>query len=128
MSYNAGQAMWVVATCEPFDVWYESLSEVDRENVLAAIFVLQKFGPRLGRPHADTVKGSRFPNMKELRIQSKGKPLRALFAFDPARSAILLCGGDKSGGDKRFYQKLIALADVEFARHLDEMSRSSDDG
>lgn len=120
--------MWVVATTTVFDGWYESLPEADRENVLAAILVLQHFGPRLGRPHADTVNGSRFPNMKELRIQSKGKPLRAFFAFDPDRSAILLCGGDKSGGDKRFYQRLIALADSEFARHLDDLNRSDGDG
>ena len=120
--------MWVVLTAEPFDIWYESQTEADRENVLASILVLQELGPGLGRPHADTVKGSSFPNMKELRIQSKGRPLRALFAFDPARRAILLCGGDKSGGDKRFYKKLIALADAEFARHLDEMNRSDDDG
>jgi hypothetical protein len=104
------------------------MAEADRENVLAAILVLQELGPRLGRPHADTINGSRFPNMKELRIQSKGRPLRALFAFDLARSAILLCGGDKSSGDKRFYQKLIARADAEFSRHLEEMNRSDENG
>ena len=31
----------------------------------------------LARPYADTVYGSCFSNMKELRIQSKGIPIRA---------------------------------------------------
>ena len=35
--------------------------------------------------------------MKELRVQHRGKPLRAFFAFDPLRQAIVLCIGDKGG-------------------------------
>jgi hypothetical protein len=120
--------MWLIETTETFDEWYRGLEDADRENVLASILVLRHFGPRLGRPHADTVKGSGYSNMKELRIQSKGKPLRAFFAFDPARKGVLLCGGNKGGGDKRFYEKQIALADREFAQHLESLKRSDDDG
>lgn len=40
-------------------------------------------------------------------------------ADDPDRQAILLVGGDKSGGsEKRFYKQLIARADERFDRHL----------
>lgn len=35
------------------------------------------FGPTLGRPYVDTVKASAYANMKELRIQHAGKPIRA---------------------------------------------------
>ena len=42
--------------------------------------------------------------MKELRIQYAGRPIRAFFAFDPVRQAIVLCAGDKSN-DKAFYEK-----------------------
>jgi hypothetical protein len=75
------------------------------------------YGPKLSRPYADTVKGSKFKNMKELRIQYSGRPIRAFFAFDPERQAIVLCAGDKSG-DKRFYETMIRVADDEFSTHL----------
>ena len=57
--------------------------------------------------------------MKELRFDADGGVWRAAFAFDPARQAILLVAGDKSGvGEKRFYRRLIALADARFDAHL----------
>jgi hypothetical protein len=40
--------------------------------------------------------------MRELRIQSRGRPLRVFCGFEPLRRAVLLLGGDKTG-DKRFY-------------------------
>lgn len=81
--------------------------------------VLEKFGPKLGRPYVDTLKGSDFPNMKELRIQHAGNPIRAFFAFDPARRAIILCAGDKTSiNEKRFYKKMIEQADSEYRKHL----------
>lgn len=57
--------------------------------------------------------------MKELRIQYSGHPVRAFFAFDPTRQAIILCAGDKkSVNDKRFYKNMIHLADAEYRKHL----------
>jgi|GEM_PF-2786392 hypothetical protein len=39
---------------------------------------------------------------------------------NPQRKAILLVGGDKSGGSqKRFYKQLIATADRRFTAHLE---------
>ena len=55
--------------------------------------------------------------MKELRIQYAGRPVRAFFAFDPERQAIVLCAGDKSN-KKYFYGTLIRIADKEFSTHL----------
>lgn len=72
----------------------------------------------LPRPYADTVKGSRYSNMKELRIQSRGMPIRAFFAFDTHRIGILLCTGNKSGNEKRFYEEMIPFADREFTNYL----------
>lgn len=80
---------------------------------------LQIYGPALGRPEVDTLKGSSFANMKELRFRAGGGIWRVAFAFDPQRSAILLIAGDKSGVSQRtFYQRLIAKADSRFAEHL----------
>ena len=72
----------------------------------------------LGRPYVDTVRGSAFANMKELRTaHDKHLALRAFFAFDPGRSAILLIGGDKHGR-RSFYEKLIRQADELYREHL----------
>lgn len=67
--------MWTINTTDRFDRWFTSLDDTDRASVLAAMLVLQEKGPGLSRPYADTLKGSRHNNMKELRIQSKGDPL-----------------------------------------------------
>jgi hypothetical protein len=70
----------------------------------------------------DTVKGSEYPNMKELRTQSGGSPLRTFFVFDPRRSAILLIGGDKTG-DKRFYERMVPIADKLYGTYLKEIRK-----
>ncbi len=55
--------------------------------------------------------------MKELRIQNKKRLYRILFIFDPERKAVLLIGGDKCG-DKRFYEKIIPIADDLFDEYI----------
>lgn len=113
--------MWEIEQTETFEDWYFSLEEGDRAEVLAAIFLLQEKGPMLSRPHADSVNGSKYSNMKELRVQSSGDPLRAFFAFDPRRVGVLLCAGDKTGDEKRFYKKMIPMADREYDTHLESL-------
>ena len=112
--------MWTVEYTDEFGQWWESLTGDEQVALDASVRLLEQIGPALGRPHVDTVKGSRHPNMKELRTQCKGHPLRTLFAFDPRRSAILLVGGHKSGR-KRFYQTAVPLADRLYDTHLDEL-------
>jgi hypothetical protein len=69
--------------------------------------VLEEIGPQLGRPHVDTLAGSRHPNLKELRTLFAHHQFRIAFAFDTKRQAILLLGGDKTGANqRRFYKKL----------------------
>jgi hypothetical protein len=52
-------------------------------------------------------------------LNAAGGVWRFAFAFDPKRRAIILCGGDKSGGsEKRFYRQLIDKADDHFDAHL----------
>ncbi len=81
--------------------------------------LLEQFGPTLGRPRVDTLKGSRHANMKELRFDAEDGVWRVAFAFDPKREAILLVAGDKSGGSQqRFYWQLILTADKRFDGHL----------
>jgi hypothetical protein len=109
---------WVVAFHEDFEVEYDALPVEVQDELQARIVVLERLGPGLGRPTVDTLVTSCFPNMKELRFKCDGA-WRFAFAFDPNRSAIIFCGGDKEGvNQKKFYKDLIALADVRFASHL----------
>ena len=79
--------------------------------------LLMEQGPSLGFPFSSQVKTSRFPEMRELRAQAGGDPLRILYAFDPGRTAILLVAGNKTGDD-RWYETNVPIADRLFERHL----------
>jgi hypothetical protein len=113
---------WKVVFHAAFDVEFDELSESVQDELLAHAKLLEEFGPKLGRPHADTLNGSAHANMKELRFGADGGVWRVAFAFDPKRQAILLICGDKSGGnEKRFYRKLIRKADERFNDHLERL-------
>ena len=112
--------VWEVEGTREFEEWYASLEADDQDAINESIERLEESGPVLGRPHADRVHQSRYPNMKELRTQSKGEPLRTFFAFDPRRTAILLIGGDKAGDD-RFYERLVPQADRLYTIYLEEL-------
>lgn len=109
--------MWDVNTTNRFDEWFKTQTEELKEDMLIAMVILSEYGPQSGRPFADTVDDSDFPNMKELRVQHQGKPIRAFFAFDPSRRGIVSCAGDKTGvKEKKFYKDMIKLADAEFCK------------
>jgi hypothetical protein len=111
--------MWAVATTDQFDEWFAILGGDAQSEIIAKVELLKLLGPALGRPHADTLNGSKHANMKELRADTATQVLRIAFAFDPERTAILLVAGDKSGvSQKRFYKRLIAKADALFEAHL----------
>lgn len=97
-----------------------------QDEIAAITQLLAAAGPALKRPFADTLKGSKFANMKELRFDASGGVWRLAYAFDPERHAILLVAGDKSGGSaKRFYNSLIAKADARFAMHITHVKKRS---
>ncbi len=111
--------VWSVFFHDEFFAEFQELDEDLQDELLAHGRLLQEYGPFLGRPTVDTLKGSRHPNMKELRFRWAGGQWRIAFAFDPRRAAILLVGADKRGADqKRFYRKLIATADMRLDSHL----------
>ncbi|MDO4698999.1 MAG: type II toxin-antitoxin system RelE/ParE family toxin [Pasteurellaceae bacterium] len=117
MTNNQTMTEWTVLFTQCFSDWLDLQDEKTQDSILGVIHLLKIAGPYLSRPYADTIKGSQYANMKELRIQHQGKPLRAFFAFDPLRQAIVLCAGDKSN-DKQFYDRMIRLADDEFTAYL----------
>ena len=112
---------WSVLFHEEFDAEFGGLGEDVQDNLLAAAKAVQIAGPKAGRPHVDTLQGSKHANMKELRFTAhEGREVwRAAFAFDPARNAVVLVAGDKQGGnEKLFYKRLIRVADARFDSHL----------
>lgn len=115
--------MWNIIQTDEFQQWFESLDISAQTSIFEKMMVLKEFGAKLGRPYVDTVNHSKFKNMKELRVQSKNRPYRILFAFDPNRSAILLVGGNKAG-KKKFYDEMIKQADELFSKYLEDLDET----
>lgn len=114
---------WNVEYTDEFEAWWHDLAEACQEDVSAHVNLLMEKGPQLPFPFCSGINGSRHEHMRELRIQSDGKPIRVFYAFDPRRSAILLIGGDKTG-DGRFYDKMVPIADRLYDIHLEELKTS----
>lgn len=118
---------WDVEFHEDFALEFDALDGEVQDELLAHLHLLAEFGPVLGRPWADTLKGSRHANMKELRFNAADGVWRVAFAFDRRRRAVLLVAGDKSGGSKRrFYKELTRKADDRFNRHLSTTKKGKD--
>src|SRR5579864_4562091 len=115
---------WEVEYTDQFEEWWDALTPQEQRRAQAAVEVLQERGPGLGRPWVDTVKGSRHPNMKELR--PRGGHLRVLFAFDPRRTALLLLGGDKSSRWRTWYAEATPQADQLYDEHLESLRREGE--
>ncbi len=114
--------MWDVEYTDEFEAWWDTCSEAVQEDISSVIGLLELLaGPNLKRPYSSGINGSRFPNMRELRIQHKSQHYRILYAFDPRRVAILLIGGCKTGKD-RWYGQHIKIADALYEAHLIEVS------
>jgi len=111
---------WEVEFTEEFGAWWDGLSVDEQNSIADGVYVLEEFGPTLTRPQADTVRGSKYPNMRELRIQHQGRPYRVLYAFDPRRVGVLLIGGDKTG-NSRWYEVFVPKADTIYSQHLREI-------
>ena len=106
---------WTVLLDTAFEREFAGLPEAVQDELLAHAKLLEIFGPQLGRPRVDTLKGSKHANMKELRFDAADGVWRVAFAFDPKRRAILLVAEDKAGrGERRFYKQLIEKADKRF--------------
>lgn len=100
-----------------------NVTESEQRKVVAAVEVLEEVGPTAGRPLVDSIEGSKHSNMKELRVT---QTIRIFFAFDPRRVAILLLGGDKAGGTRRFYKRMVPKADKIYDAHLRSATEGTD--
>lgn len=113
---------WDVENTDEFGAWFANLNEADQDAICFTVELLMAQGPSLRFPHSSGISNSQHSHMRELRIQSEGRPVRVFYAFDPRRSAILLIGGDKTG-DGRFYERMIPIADELYDVHLKELKQ-----
>jgi hypothetical protein len=110
--------MWDVEATGAFEEWWLTLTAQEQDDVTALVELLGERGPRLPFPYSSGIENSKFPHMRELRIQSHGDPIRVFYAFDPRRVAVLLIGGIKTGKEKRFYKEYVPKADKLYEQHL----------
>jgi len=115
---------WQVLLDTSFKAWLLDQEQDIQTAIFAYIGLLRAFGPSLGRPHVDTLKGSQLANLKELRVQVQGNPWRVLFIFDSKRRALLLVGGNKRG-DVKWYKKAIPIAEQRYQQHLQQMEKNN---
>ena len=80
---------WGVEFCDEFDLEFEELNEDVKCSLIQHLNLLKIYGPQLPRPYADTLNGSTYPNMKELRFNADKGVWRVAFAFDPTRHTCL---------------------------------------
>jgi hypothetical protein len=113
---------WNVEYTDEFGVWWTTLSNFEQEDISAVAELLMERGPDLPFPYSSGVEGSRHSHMRELRVQSGGRPIRIFYAFDPTRTAIRLIGGSKTG-DRRFYKRMIPIADRLYDQHIAQLKK-----
>jgi len=111
---------WEVEFSDEFGDWWNGLDAAEQKSVDFSVALLSEAGPTLKMPHSSGVESSRHKHMRELRIQHEGRPYRILYAFDPRRTAILLIGGDKTGND-RWYEERVPKGDDIYDQHLKEL-------
>lgn len=109
-----------INTTNDFDMWWDTLDDSAKGDVTAYVRILREKGVTLRHPYSSEIKRSRHGHMRELRVQSNGRPFRVLYAFDPNRNAILLIGGDKTGNN-RWYQEFVPIADRLYDQHLESL-------
>ena len=104
--------MWSVDYTQEYEDWFSAQKEDDKVAINAKVILLSEFGPHLGRPYVDTIHGSNYINLKELRVDYKNAVFRILFYFDKSRNCWLLIGGNKKGkNEKQFYKRIISQAE-----------------
>lgn len=102
---------------EEFEAWFLGLDDQAAKAVDLVVGLLEARGVHLGFPHSSAINNASFA-LRELRVQAGGRPIRVFCAFDPARQAVLLIGGDKTGDD-RFYETMIPLSERLWREYLE---------
>ena len=110
---------WQIEYTDEFYSWWMELTETVQDRCAAVVDMLEREGPTLRFPYSSEIVGSKIA-LRELRIQCGGRPYRILYAFDPARNALLILGGDKTG-NARWYEEYVPRAEKIYEQYLNEL-------
>ena len=116
---------WQVEFTDEFNIWWDTLTDPEREALRSRFNRLRFYGPGLSRKYSKVVETRDRDGvaMRELRVQTPDlPPLRAFYVFDPRSAAIILTGGDKTG-DKDFYPRNIPITYNLYDAHIARLRR-----
>jgi hypothetical protein len=82
--------MWSIEYTQEYEDWFSFQEEENKIAINAKVILLSEFGPQLGRPYVDTIHGSKYKNLKELRVKYKNTVFRILFCFNKNRNCWLI--------------------------------------
>ena len=71
---------WDVEYMNEFGDWWTELAESEQDEIASVVELLAEHGPGLRFPYSAGVAGFRHGHMRELRVQSAGKPIRVFYA------------------------------------------------
>ena len=116
--------MWDVEYTNEFGKWWGAIPESQQDDTTAVVELLGEKGPSLPTSYSKKIQGSRHRLMRELRVQSGGRPIRVFYAFNSRRVAILLIGGDKTGeNDRQFYREYVQKADNLYDKYIKHITK-----
>ncbi|MBF0556168.1 MAG: type II toxin-antitoxin system RelE/ParE family toxin [Nitrospirae bacterium] len=95
--------------------WYNNINKENKIRIRRKIKLCCDNNFELGRPHIDTLSGSKYSNMKEIRggtAYAENGRIRILFIRDENRATYILYGFIKHGND---YTQPIAIAEKIYA-------------
>jgi hypothetical protein len=86
---------WEIETTDEYDAWFLKQSADSQASIQMKVEFLKEYGPNLPRPHADTLKGSKLSNLKELRAQTTAHVFRVAFLLTRNARPFCLSAGTR---------------------------------
>ena len=112
-----------IVVTDEFAAWFDALTQPERAAVVKVVDYLERYGVTLPFPYSSGLQSSKC-GLRELRCKQGTSPIRIAYGFDPERNAVLLTGGDKSGGSSdAFYQRFAAESDRIWEEYLAELAQ-----
>ena len=113
---------------DEFGEWWDTLTEAAQNSIRPIVKLLEERGAMLPFRFSSLISNSRHRQIRELRVQSKGNPIRIFYALDPQRYVILLIGGHNKTGTAQFDDQYIPIANRLYDDYLEELRRADMSG